>query len=262
MARARELHERRRGARHGRLHAVADAAARDVAEAVRGGRLPRRRRHARPAQRLARGRVLRLRHDLRRARARLPRARLRLVANSGPVLARAHRRARGAHRLARAAARVHADDQHAHSVPAGASVSSRLEPRPEGGPVHGGRRRGEAGPRAGLGSSGRPVRRLVRVHVHVSRRLRSRQGGSRPDARAARRPPARRERRRRRRALGRARPRHHVARRHRGGARRGGVRRGGRARAASQAGKGPRRSPWLNSKRCFTRKRKVSRGSR
>ena len=33
VARARELHERRRGARHRRLHAAADARARDVAEA-------------------------------------------------------------------------------------------------------------------------------------------------------------------------------------------------------------------------------------
>ena len=94
VARARELHERRRSSRHRRLHAAADARARDVAEAVQGRGLPRGRRHARHEERLARGRVLRLRHDLRRARSRVPRPRVRLVADPGPVLARARRGAR------------------------------------------------------------------------------------------------------------------------------------------------------------------------
>ncbi len=116
VARARELHERAPGQRHRRLHAVADTAARYVAEAVQRRGLPRDRCDAGHEERVARGRLLRLRRDSRRARARLPRPGFWLVADTGSVLARERRGDRGQQRLARAFVHVLADDQHAHSV--------------------------------------------------------------------------------------------------------------------------------------------------
>ncbi len=122
--------------------------------------------------------------------------------------------------------RVLSDDQHAHPVPADAAVSTGLAARARTPPVR--RRRGGSERRAvsRLDQPRCAVRRVVRVHAAISRRLLTRPPRCGHRSRADRRSSACGGRHRRRRALGRAGARDHAPRRRDSCAARSGVRRG------------------------------------
>ena len=184
VARARELHERHRGARHRRLHAAADARARDVAEAV--SRPPATARSpSMPGMRSAwpEGAFYGFDaiYDEHALDYRGPEFGWWRIPDQFSLARIAELEARNDSHAP--LLDLHADDQHAHSVSARAAVSSRLAARARRPSRIRRTTSRPASPRApDWAGAGRAVRRLVRLYVHVSRRLRSRPRRGRRDA--------------------------------------------------------------------------------
>ena len=113
---------RDRGARRSHQRPADGPGPRHARQAVRTQRLSHRGHRAGASHRLAGGRLLRLRRDLRSRAARLPRAAVRLVEHQRSVLAGSRRRAGGRPARPAAAVRLLLDHQHARAVHARAAL--------------------------------------------------------------------------------------------------------------------------------------------
>ena len=126
VAGPRQPDDRRRGPRRAHQPGADVAAPRHDGVGLCAGRVSHRGADARAAPRLARGRLLRLRHDLRRVGARLHRAALRLVGGARPVRAGPARCARSGADVRPAALPVLPDDQHPRALRPDRAVPARL----------------------------------------------------------------------------------------------------------------------------------------